>query len=65
MLSASRLTAGAEEIIPVNRGPGAAQYVEGELLVSIKPEFVIEGAVSRDASLSFEAINAAMGAAVE
>ncbi len=60
----SRLAAGAEEIIPVNRGPGEAQYVEGELLVSIKPQFMVEGTMSRDASLGFAALNAATGAQV-
>lgn len=60
----SRFTAGAEDYVPARRLPGPAQYVEGEILVSIKPEFVIAGSVSRDASQNFDAVNASIGATV-
>lgn len=62
----SRPVAGAEDIAPIVRGMvgGAPRYVEGEIIVRLRPEFAVAGVTTRDAAAGFEAATAALGARV-
>lgn len=43
---------------------GAPRYVEGEIIVRLRPEFAVAGVTTRDAAAGFEAATAALGARV-